>query len=404
METLEHSLGLNQTRVYGQHEPMVTDTVRLAGELSTPQDVSRLIIDFDNGITPLRDVGGMFTAQRMAILEAYQSGNIDIDKMESMHPEMLSTPVMNLHERVVSGNQDQPVGHNFFVNATGFLDAHLPWAEQFDNLLRTRAGVSLYDIDRSDDKLGKDRLLSVITDNHDRELTKTLAVYLAGRSLEGEKYLKHHYGHALESAKNQIYVTTQQIGETTGMRIDMLERVAGQLYRATFGSFDHLHGLVTSDNTGVVGDYLPGSLRIEVQFDGSIRSARLREGSDAHHVIAHELQHASSAQTGLRCGLRISKQGLEVDEGMTEYLTQLSIGAPGIEHSANGTMKISYDVPYREAVFAMMVLHEQFKFEKNMYFSTLFNAYHGDVMSQRQLESALYEFYRLNLVISQSLS
>lgn len=404
MEHLQATPVLDQIRVRGQYERLPTDTAHLSAELAAPQDVTRLASDFDDGLTPLRDVGRMFTAQRTALLEAYEEGTIR--NMTTSHPEILSIPVQNLHERVVSGAQDQPVGHNFFVNATGFLDARLPWAKQFDDLLRTRTGASIYDISQSDDKLGKDRLLAAITENPDPELMTTLTVYLAGRSLEGEKYLKQHYGEVLERAKGQVYATTQTIGATTGLRFDMLERAAGQLQRATFGSFDHLEGLVTSDNSGAAGDYRIGSLRVEVQFDGSVRSARLRSGSDAHHVVAHELHHAGSAQTQekYRCGLQINGEGLEANEGMTEYLAQLSVGSLGIERLADGGLRIREDVPYRAPVFAMLALHEQFKAGKNNHFATLFNAYHGDVRSRAQLEQALDAFYQHDVAISSQLS
>ncbi len=404
MERTQSTPVLDQLRVRGQYERLPTDTAHLAAELSAPQDIARLAVDFDNGVTPLRDVGRMFTAQRAAILEAYQAGTVS--DIATSHPEILSIPVQNLHERVVSGAQDQPVGHNFFVNATGFLDARLPWARQFNDLLRRRTGASIYDVAQSDDKVGKDRLLAAITENPDPELRTTLAVYLAGRSLEGEKYLKQHYGETLERAKGQVYATTQRIGATTGLRVDMLERTAGQLQRATFGSFDHLEGLVTSGNSGAAGDYRIGSLRVEVQFDGNVRSARLRSGSDAHHVVAHELHHAGSAQTQekYRCGLQINGEGLEANEGMTEYLAQLSVGSPGIERLADGGLRIREDVPYRAPVFAMLALHEQFKTGKNSHFATLFNAYHGDVRGQAQLEQALDAFYQHDVAISGQLS
>jgi hypothetical protein len=404
MERPQSTPVLDQMRVRGQYERLPTDTAHLAAELSAPQDIARLALDFDDGVTPLRDVGRMFTAQRTAILEAYQTGTVS--DMAISHPEILSIPVQNLHERVMSGTQDQPVGHNFFVNATGFLDARMPWATQFNDLLQRRTGASIYDVSQSDDKVGKDRLLAAITENPDPELKTALAVYLAGRSLEGEKYLKQHYGETLERAKGQVYATTQRIGATTGLRVDMLERAAGQLQRATFGSFDHLEGLVTSDNSGAAGDYRIGSLRVEVQFDGSVRSARLRSGSDAHHVVAHELHHAGSAQTqeNYRCGLQINGEGLEANEGMTEYLAQLSVGSPGIERLTDGSMRIREDVPYRAPVFAMLALHEQFKAGKNNHFSVLFNAYHGDVRSQVQLEQAFDVFYQHDVAISGQLS
>ena len=404
MELPQSTSVLDQMYVRSQYERIFTDTAHLAAELSAPQDIARLALDFDNGITPLRDVGRMFTVQRTAILEAYQAGTIG--NIATTHPEILSIPVQNLHERIVSGNQDQPIGHNFFVNATGFLSARLPWARQFDELMRRRTGASLYDIAQSNDSTGKDRLLAAITESPDTELMTTLAVYLAGRSLEGEKCLQEHYGEVLERAKGSVYVTTQRVGSTTGLHIDMLERAAGQLQRAAFGSFDHLEGLVTSDNSGAAGDYQIASLRVEVQFDGSVGSARLRSGSNAYHVVAHELHHAGSAQTqeNYRCGLQVNGEGLGVNEGMTEYLAQLSVGSPGIEQLTDGSSCIRQNVPYRASVFAMLALHKQFKAGKNNHFAVLFNAYHGDVRSQAQLEQALDAFYRHDATISGQLS
>lgn len=139
---------------------------------------------------------------------------------------------------------------------------------------------------------------------------------------------------------------------------------------------------------------------------GSVRSARLRRSTEAHHVIAHELHHAGSAQAqeNYRCGLWISGKGLEVDEGMTEYLAQLSIGSPGIERLTDGSMRIRKSVPYRTPVFAMLALHEQFKASKNNHFAVLFNAYNGDVRSQVRLEQALDEFYLHDVAIADNLS
>lgn len=404
MERILSSSVVDQVRIRGQYEHLPTDTHRLAAELSAPQDVSRLLTDFDNGHTPLRDVSGMLTAQRTAIFDAYQYSTIS--NLASLLPEILSVPVHNLHNRVVSGEQDQPIGHNFFVNATGFIEARRPWAMQFDELLRHREGRSIHDIAISGDLLDKDRLLAEITQNPNAESITSLAVYLAGRSFEGERYLGQNFGHSLIHARNRAKEITQTIGTQTGLRSNMLDRATGQFQRVAFGSFDHLVGLVTSDNSGAAGDYSIGSLRVEIHFDGSVRSARLRNSTDAHQVLAHEVQHAGSAQAHdvHRCGLQINGHGLEANEGMTEYLAQLSAGSPGIEQLANGSLHIQEQVPYRVPVIAMVALHEQFKSGKNRHFATLFNAYHGDVSSQESLEKALDAFYQYDRLIADRLT
>ena len=403
MKQPESYAALDQMHVRGKYDKLPVDTARLSAELAAPQDTTRLSTDFDNGMTPLRDVGVMVELQRTAILEAYRDGMVET--MSITHPEILTTPVRNLHNRVTLDVQDQPVGHNFFVNASGFLRADLPWARQLDDSLCVHTGLSIDAVARLGNNADKDRFLSDITKNQDIRLSASLAVYLAGRSLEGEKYLKQNYGELLERAKSDDFETIQRIDETTNLRIDMLERAAGQLRRATFGSFDHLQGLVTSDNTGAAGDYLPGTLRVEVQFSGSVRSAQPRGGPEAYRVLVHELHHASAAQCKdrSRSGLRCKGRGVEVTEGMTEYLAQLSIDDSNIRRRSDGGLFVQQDTPYREPVFAMLALHEQFKAGKNNHFAVLFNAYHGDVLDRVQLERALDAFYRYDIAISDQL-
>ncbi len=398
MERPESITILDQMLIRGRYEDSTTDTARLAHDLSTVRDLGRVVTDFDNGLTPVRDVGRMITAQRDAILDAYETGTIS--DMATTHPEILSSPVSNLHNRIISGVRDQPLGHNFFVNATGFITANLPWAHQLNALFKARTGSSIYDIAMSDDIQGKDRLLAAMTENPDPELETVLAVYLAGRSLEGERHLESKYGNIMRLAKVRALSTTRSVAETTGLRISALERAAQQLQRTTFGSFDHLNGLVTSGDTGTAGDYQSGTLRVEVQYDGSVQSAQVRQETDALLIVAHELNHSASAQEFSRCGLRVNRQGLDANEGMTEYLAQISTGEPGIQRLSDGSSFVRPSVPYRAPVIAILALHEQFKAGRNTYFATLFNTYHGDVRSKAQLEEALDVFYEHDAAIS----
>ena len=143
-----------------------------------------------------------------------------------------------------------------------------------------------------------------------------------------------------------------------------------------------------------------------MQFDGNVRSAQLREEADAHHILTHELHHAGSAQAkiGTRCGLQVNGEGLQANEGMTEYLTQLSMGAHGIERAMDGSLHVHEAVPYRGPVLAMLALHEQFKLGRADHFAVLFNAYHGEVGGQAHLEQALDEFYRYDHAITRRLN
>lgn len=393
-----------EMRVRGAYETTTTDTKRLAAELASPRNLTRVIHDFDEGNTPLRDVGGMVTAQRTAILRAYATGTLS--DMARREPKLLTTPVENLHQRVTAGMQDQPVGHNFFVNATGFLDQR--WGQQFDALVQRRSRRTIIDIAQSRNLPWKDHVLAALTQNPDPETARVIATYLAGRSLESEKYLESLYGDVLTHAKGEVLTATRRMSSVTGLSKEMLHRAIEQMNRTRFGSFDHLDGLVTSGNTGAAGDYLIGSLRVEVQFAGDVQSSRLRSKEEARHVLSHELQHASSAQiltsTQVRCGLSINGQGLEANEGMSEYLAQLSIGSPGIEFSrSQNTVRASERLPYRLPTIAILLLHEEFKKNENRHFATLFNAYHGDVKSTKDLERAFDAFYQHDIALARDL-
>ena len=401
MNVMEHPPStpvLDQIRVRGQYEERFTDTAYLSTELSMPQDLARLAIDFDNGNTSLRDVGDMGARTRKLILDLYQEKSIN--EIAADTPFLFTTPVMNLHDRVVHGEQDQSVGHNFFVNASWMLHYDFPWAKQFNDYIQANSGFSVMDI-ASNPRMDKDALLAAFTDTTtlSPDEMAIVGVYLAGRSLFGEQYQQAKYGEVMKYAKGRVLATTQEVAETTGLRQDMLERATGQLQRAAFGSFDHLAAMVTSDNRGgTMGDYQTGSLRLEVLAKGTARNGVERTKEEAYPIIAHELNHAASAQDSKsRVGLKMNGQGLEANEGMTEYLAQLAIGSPNIERMADGSMCVSEYAPYREAVFAMLVLHQQFKAGRNNHFATLFNAYHGDVRSQAHLEQALDAFYQYDV-------
>ena len=128
-----------------------------------------LVFNFDNGLTWLRDVGGMNATDRQEIITAFQNGTLAT--LARSGSKVLSRPVNRLHLQIVAGQKSQPIGHNFFVNANGFLIANLPWAVQFDDLLKTRGGYGIDFIAKSKNLIGKDRLLTRLTEKPDQQLT-----------------------------------------------------------------------------------------------------------------------------------------------------------------------------------------------------------------------------------------
>jgi hypothetical protein len=249
----------------------------------------------------------------------------------------------------------------------------------------------------------KDQILAEITSNTDSELVLKIATYLAGRSLAGEQYQMYHYGTSLETAKKQVITTTRDIAGKTGLSNAMLERSIRQIKRTSFDSFDHLSRLVTSGETGSAGSYYMGTLRIQVAFEGNIRSPKLLTPLQAHSIVTHEVQHAGSAQSIGRCGLSMNGQGLQPNEGMTEYIAQLSTGSPNIVQLSGGAVDVRKGAVYRAPVLAMLALHRQFETRNNQHFATLFNANHGDVRNPKKLETALNEFYALDEAITKGI-
>ena len=216
-----------------------------------------------------------------------------------------------------------------------------------------------------------------------------------------ERCPNSEYEEIIMRSKDHIIYVIDEIAATTGLPLDMLECAVKQLQKTTFGNPDHLAFALTSDdNGGALADYQAGSLRIEISTNGNGSGVASHTRAETNHIITHQLNHAASAQSnnGIM-GLNINGQGLEANEGMTEYLTQLAIGIPGFERMQSGEFSVNKDVPYGGAVLTMLALHKQFQKGRNDHFATLFNSYYGCTQNLHQLEQALDSFYGLHDVI-----
>lgn len=366
----------------------------LATELCSDLDYNRLIDRFDQGLTPVvYDVGGMFTAQRERIIDAYMGEKV----LEGVYksPKTFSSPVRRLHNRIEKSIQKRPVGNIFFSEMVDFLDKEIVWAKELDDLLFSMTGWRAHDIINSSDSIFQGDLLLHLTEDLDEDLIGRLAVYLAGRSLYGENGLEEQYGNVLRFARKGVSRTICDIARHTGLSEDMTLRALEQIERAGFGSLDRIEN-DTLENVVAGGCYLSGTLRMVVKIDNLLKSYK----NLPYKIVSHELHHVASAQTDkekIRCGLRVVDQGIGIDEGMTEFLTQLSIGSPNIERLVNGNLRLRKESDYQPVVFGMLALYKQFEVGRNEYFATLFNAYHGDVKDQGALEEAIDMFYRTSM-------
>ena len=401
MEKFTSTSDVHESVIQGHYEQDKTDTRKLADTLVRPCDLDKITKDFEEGRTPLRDVGKMDTGQRAVILEAYKKGVLK--QVYDEYPQIFTVPVKRLHSRVLEGNLDQPVGNNFFMNMQGFITGGLPWAKRFDQVIQNNYGFDL-DTINTWSNLDKDRLLKDITKNEDKSLTIEVASYLAHRSLQGEKLQKELYGSMLNESKPLVYAKTLDLASQTGLSDAMLERIQKQMQHTTFGSFDHLNNLITSGNrNNAVGDYRDGTLRIQVLFKGTVNDPSLLEEEIARKVVVHELHHAISAQSDTddgyrgnswRLGLCANGHGTDANEGMTEYLSQLAQGNPDIKHDSHSVSVSSF---YTTQVSSMERLHAEFKRGYNKHFAVLFNAYHGDAKDAYEVEQALDAFYKYNI-------
>lgn len=400
MEKFTSNSDVHESVIQGHYEHDKTDTRKLADTLVRPCDLDKIIKDFEEGRTPLRDVGKMDTGQRAVILEAYKKGVLE--QVFDEYPQIFTNPVKRLHARVAEGNLDQPVGKSFFKYMQGFITGGLPWAKRFDQVIQNNYGFNL-DIINSWSNLNKDRLLKDITKNEDKSLTIEVASYLAHRSLLGEKYQNGRYGRMLNESKPLVYAKTLDLASQTGLSDAMLKRIQKQMQYTTFGSFDHLNNLITSGDRKALGDYSDGTLRIQVLLSGTVDNPSLQDDETARKVVFHELHHAISAQSDTgdghrghswRIGLCANGHGDDVNEGMTEYLSQLAQGNPDIKYDDHSVSVSSF---YQKQVSSMERLHAEFKRGYNRHFAVLFNAYHGDSKNPYELEQALDAFYRYNL-------
>lgn len=116
-------------------------------------------------------------------------------------------------------------------------------------------------------------------------------------------------------------------------------------------------------------------------------------------MLQHELTHSGSAQsTNNTCGLAVDNNvGVEVNEGMTEFLTQDAIGMPGFKKLEDGNTMTTELLFYPIPTFVIYSLSKRRSYE----FATLYNAYYGQVDNPAALKGALQNFYDLSAIVQE---
>lgn len=275
----------------------------------------------------------------------------------------------------------------------------MDWAEYLNECLIHECGqeYSLTDIANAqvDDYRLFDILLQQFIESSNVQIQASFAYYLASKSKLGEDYLNQEYSGLLLQSKASVLRTFNELSDILGLSPEMAKRARMQIHRACFGAFDHLNGMVTEGDTGALGDYGPNSLRLEVFLLGKIgQSTQLPDKFRVRRTLEHELNHASSVQTNIKIGLQllIGRKGVDVNEGMTNLLSEISLDYPGFQKRMGGTIiQPKGELYYRPQTTAMLRLYEQDRAS----FATLFRAYHGDISNPNDLESALDAFYTI---------
>lgn len=296
----------------------------------------------------------------------------------------------------------QNAGRNFLVNAEGFLDAGYPEARLFDQRLKA------WTKERYGRALGIKELLSTLRAMEGRDggsenvacsvihrfsgdtsNVNTIGVYLAARSKWAEDYQNQEYGEYLTQAKDAVRLQINRLRSQGILRDQEADTALRKLSRVNFSSFDHLLAGVTVGDRGASGDYLPGSLSVELKFRGNVANPSSPSAYDAVHTLIHEVFHGCAAQDveRNRQGLSYGSAGRDVDEAMTEYLTQLALGLPHLRTNAEG--QSWFMCSYKQEVLALHAL----RLSSPADFNVLCRAYFGASMQKGTLARALSSYY-----------
>lgn len=377
---------------------------QIAEYLSTPEDLDKVIKDFDDGETDVRDVARFTDKERAAIITAGR----DVFLHRHSHSILEEDPYVRRSVEEASYNfgyfmmhpsipgAQSFAGWNFTVHTRGMRDAGFLWAQKLDSTLtdsvqgETRSVLdALYDMG-SDRDTDLRKIWNAFSKQHPNEV----AWYLSERSLQSEEWQTNRYESYLVDGKEAAARLINNFSRRFNLPTEYQDRALLQLNRAKFGAFDHLVGGVTSMD-GTLGDYQAGTLRVRTKLGGS--TAQPSDAKDPLGTTTHELLHASSAQSNQRVGLMLTGgQGTDINEGMTEMLKLSSLDRIQVHNNQivfmdyqNDLLPVSrtsrsYDTQVK-ALYAVMENHSE-------EFRALFHAYYGSVPDAAKLRDAVEVF------------
>lgn len=392
------------------YKPATTETDAIVENLTRDQDLDKVSAMFSRRQSQVRDIAGYTEERRAAVLSHgrvwfgerrwFQETPTQVDAILRANAVFQNA--------MQSRGDDKPplVGKRFTESMHGFLQANMPWAVHIDPIVRTTIES---EYGRKLPKGGVENLLEGSNPTQIDEFSRyiweivsknnpnDMAWCLAERSQYSENWQRDRYAKEMTQGKRAIGPLIKSLALHFELPQRETERALLQLRQADFSAFDHLLPQIRREGAKIQGDYTAGTLRIELKNDGTIFDPKRQ--SDPQRIVNHELLHASSAQTipstSWRLGLQTGAYGLDPNEGMTELLTKLSVGA--VEQESDGSYVFNngnngHSSAYGSQTRAMFTLLST----QPETFGVLFRAYYGFVSDAATLTDALKEFYLYN--------
>lgn len=248
-------------------DQVAADINTIVDRLSTPRDLQASLDAFTRGDTWLRDISYLTESERQTVIVDGRKGALNNESY------LLCKNTAELLAYFMSDEQVhklQPyAGWNFLVNAQGFEKAGYEWAKNLDRCFRAAYGmdISTIIINSVSDPRTQQSLHTLVRQlAADPRFQLAVGYYLAERSLASEHYQEQLYGSELVQAKTRAHAQLQRLATETGLRPDNLVQAQQQIAATKFSAFDHLIGGTTVHEQGSLGDYMPGTFRVEVKF------------------------------------------------------------------------------------------------------------------------------------------
>jgi hypothetical protein len=394
------------------HPHKHTDPTQLTNMLLAsghPEDLHAVVLNFDQGNTPVRDIPDFTHNQRSRVLDIVRSGQT---KLPAVDYRLLANSVKALGSymhpdcQAVRRLRDH-CGWEFLRRAGEHLTARVEWADRLNAVINKEHGISITGLlsfyRTHGHRRNADKVVAAVTTNE--RYVYNVAHYLAEESITSQQQQEHLFGEQLVRSQGRAIMQLHTIGAQTGLDPAHILRASRQIMSLTFGANNRLTGPQPQPDAVVLGNYRPGTLRLNVRY----QDANSFEGIvfDPATILGHEVRHGSSAQSYVirqnkhgqpteivRIGLRAADQsdmghtdmGDEDNEGMSEFLNQLDLHGPDkLVRLATTGIATSNGFRYRPQVRAMAHLWHT----KPSMFGALFNAYHGQVDSPGDLARSL---------------